>query len=431
MLKQLFKLKQNNTTIQREIIAGLTTFMTMSYILIVNPEILAAAGMNQASVFTATALASVIATLVMAFYARLPFALAPGMGLNAFFAFTVVNQMGYSWQFALTAVFLEGIVFIVLTLLKIRQTIIKSIPENIKKAVSVGIGLFIAFIGLKNAGIIVDSDSTLLQLGDITGGSALVALLGLIITVCLLVFRIKGALLLGIVITALIGIPFDVTPIPQNLAFWSLPPSVEPVFWKFQWQNVFTLDMLIVLFTFLFVDLFDTIGTLVGVATKAGMIRRDGSLPRAKQALFADAVGTTVGAMLGTSTVTTYIESASGIAEGGKTGFTSLTVAVLFGLSLFFSPLFLMIPSIATAPVLIIVGLFMITPISGIDFSDYTEALPAFLTIIMMPLTNNISEGIIFGVLSYVVLKTIAGKWKHVSAAIYIIAILFIIKLIL
>ncbi|MFZ3272795.1 MAG: NCS2 family permease, partial [Lutibacter sp.] len=390
MLDKFFKITENKSTLRTEIIAGITTFMTMVYILAVNPSILSAAGMDKDAVFTATAVSSIIATLVMALVAKLPFALAPGMGLNAFFAFTVVLGMGYSWQFALTAVFLEGLVFILLTAFNIRELIVNSIPLNLKHAVSVGIGLFIAFIGLKGTGLIVDNPATLVGLGDMRNPAVLVGLAGVIIIGVLFAKKVKGAILIGILASTIIGILVGVTVIPENFSLVSLPPSIEPIFFKFDFSQVFTLDMLIVLFTFLFVDMFDTVGTLVGVSSKANMLDKDGNVPRVKQALFADAIGTMVGAMLGTSTVTTYVESAAGVAEGGKTGMTALTVAGMFVLALFFAPIFMIIPAAATAPALIIVGLFMISPSMKIDREDFTESIPAFFTIIMMPLTYSI-----------------------------------------
>ncbi|WP_069650895.1 NCS2 family permease [Caloranaerobacter ferrireducens] len=426
-LERTFKLKEHNTNVKTEIIAGITTFMTMAYILVVNPLILSDAGMDKGAVFTATVLSSFIAIMVMALYANYPFALAPGMGLNAFFAYTVVLTMGYSWKFALTAVLLEGIIFIILTLFEIREAILNCIPLNIKHAVSVGIGLFIAFIGLVNAGIVVNSDATLVTLGSIKNPTVILALIGLVISGILLARGVKGALLIGILITTIIGIPLGVTPMPQSII--SAPPSLKPIAFKFAFDKVFTLDMLIVLFTFLFVDMFDTIGTLVGVASKADMLEKDGKLPKAKQALFADAVGTTVGACLGTSTVTTYVESASGVAEGGRTGLTALTTGILFLLSLLFAPLFTIVPAAATAPALIIVGLFMMSPIMKVDLNDFTEAIPAFLTIIMMPLTYSIAEGLVFGILSYAVLKLLTGRGKEVSPLMYILAVLFVLKL--
>jgi AGZA family xanthine/uracil permease-like MFS transporter len=430
MLEKFFNLKENNTTPRTEILAGITTFMTMAYILAVNPDILSATGMDKGAVFTATVLSAFVATLVMALYAKLPFALAPGMGLNAFFAFTVVLGMGHSWQFALTAVFIEGLIFIALTAFNIREMIVNSIPMNMKHAISVGIGLFIAFIGLKNAGIIVSSPATFVTLGDVTNitenGGAAVALITLVITGVLLALNVKGALLYGILIGAVIGLPVGVTTLPTSFEF--TPPSLSPILMKFEWTQILTLDMLVVVFTFLFVDMFDTVGTLIGVSSKANMLDKEGRVPRVKQALMADAVGTTVGAMLGTSTVTTYVESAAGVSEGGRTGLTSLTVAGLMLLALFLSPVFLMIPGAATAPALILVGAMMMTPVKNINFDDFTESIPAFLTIVMMPLTYSISEGILFGVLSFVLLKVLTGKFKDISIVTIILAVLFMLK---
>jgi AGZA family xanthine/uracil permease-like MFS transporter len=430
MLEKFFNLSGNKTTVKTEVLAGLTTFMTMAYILAVNPDILSATGMDKGAVFTATTLSALIATLVMALYAKLPFALAPGMGLNAFFAFTVVLGMGHSWQFALTAVFIEGLIFIALTAFNIREMIVNSIPMNMKHAISVGIGLFIAFIGLKNAGIIVSSPATFVTLGDVTNltenAGAAVALVTLVITGVLLALKVKGALLYGILIGAVIGLPVGITHLPES--FNITPPSLSPIFMKFEWSQILTLDMLIVVFTFLFVDMFDTVGTLIGVSSKANMLDKEGRVPRVKQALMADAIGTTAGALLGTSTVTTYVESAAGVSEGGRTGLTSLTVAGLMLLALFLSPIFLMIPGAATAPALILVGAMMMTPVKNIDFDDFTESIPAFLTIIMMPLTYSISEGILFGVLSFVILKVLTGKFKDITIVTVILAVLFLLK---
>lgn len=435
MTERFFKLSKNNTNVKTEIMAGITTFMTMAYILIVNPLTLSETGMDFGAVFTATALSAVIATLVMALVANLPFALAPGMGLNAFFASIVLGSIeGVTWQFALTAVFLEGIIFIILTFLNVREAIINAIPQTLKKAVSVGIGLFIAFIGLFNSGIVVTGmfhvgDGNLkgipVKLGHVTSGPALLAIIGLLITGFLLAKKVKGALLYGILITTIIGIPMGITELPKGLKFISAPPSLEPILFKFDFSQIFSMKMLIVLFTFLFVDMFDTVGTLVGVATKADMLDKDGKVPRAKQALFADAVGTTVGAILGTSTVTTYVESASGVADGGRTGLTALSTAGMFAIALFLSPLFIMIPSGATSPALILVGLFMMSPIKDINFEDFTEAIPAFLTIVMMPLAYSIAEGIVFGMISYVVLKSLTRRFEEVSPLMYVLAILF------
>ncbi len=427
MLNRFFKLKENHTTVKTEILAGITTFMTMAYILAVNPDILSATGMDKNALFTATALSALVATLVMALVARLPFALAPGMGLNAFFAFTVVLGMGYSWQFALTAVFLEGIIFLILTAFNIRELIVNAIPLSLKHAVSAGIGLFIAFIGLQNSGLIVNNDAVLVGLGDMGSPAVLIAIGGIVLTAVLLVLKVKGALLIGIFAATIAGIPLGVTHLPEGHLV-DTPPSLAPIFWKFDFSQVFSFDMLIVLFTFLFVDMFDTVGTLVGVSSKAGMLDKDGKVPRVKQALFADAVGTTFGAILGTSTVTTYVESASGVAEGGKTGLTSLTTAALFLIALFFAPVFTMVPAAATAPALVLVGFFMMSPILNINFDDFSESIPAFITIIMMPLAYSIAEGIVFGMLSYVLLKVLTGKFKDLSPVMIVLAILFILK---
>ena len=377
MLEKIFKLKQNNTTVRTELVAGVITFLTMSYILVVNPNILSAAGMDKSALFTATALASVLGTLFMAFIPNLPIAQAPGMGLNSFFAFSVVLGLGYSWQMALTAVFIEGIIFILLTFFNVRELIVKSIPSTIKYAIPVGIGLFITLLGLQNAGLIVKDDNTMLTLGSMSDPHVWVASLGLILTAVLYFKNVHGSFLIGIVAATIFGLILGLVQMHTG-GLVSLPPDISPVFVKFEWSNIFTLDMLIIVFTFLFVNLFDTIGTLLGVASKIGITDKDGSFPQIKKALFADALGTTFGAVLGTSTVTSYVESASGVAAGGKTGLTSLSTAMMFVLALFLAPLFLMVPASATAPALILVGLFMITSVVKINFSDMTEALPLF-----------------------------------------------------
>ena len=430
LIKVSFKnndLKKAGTDIKTEIIAGFTTFLAMAYILAVNPNILGAANMDTGAVFTATALSSAIATLVMGIFANLPFALAPGMGLNAFLAYTVCLTMGYSWQFALTAIFCEGIIFLLLTFFNVREAIVNSIPANLKKAIGVGIGLFIAFIGLQNAGIIVDS-ATLVGL-NITSPSAIVAIIGVIVTAALVAYNIKGGILIGILVTTIIGIPFGVT---QFGGVASFPPSLAPTFLKFNFSEVLANipDFIIVMFTFLFVDMFDTVGTLIGCAGKADMINKDGTIPNCKEALFADAVGTTVGAMLGTSTVTTFVESSTGVVEGGRTGVTAIVTAGFFLLSLFFAPLFLSIPSAATAPALILVGFYMMSPVKDIDFTDPTKGIPAFLCLLMMVCAYSISDGIMFGILSYVIIKVLAGKAKNISVATYIVALLFVFKII-
>ena len=432
LIKVSFKesaLKKAGTDLKTEIMAGITTFLAMAYILAVNPGILSASGMDAGSVFTATALSSAIATLVMGLVANLPFALAPGMGLNAFLAYTVCLTMGYSWQFALTAIFCEGIIFLILTAFNVREAIVNSIPANLKKAIGVGIGLFIAFIGLQNAGIIVDNGATLVGL-NITSNTAIVAFIGLVVTAILTAYNVKGGILIGILVTTIIGIPFGVT---QFSGFASMPPSIAPTLFKFNFSEVFAHfpDFIIVMFTFLFVDMFDTVGTLIGCAGKADMINADGSIPNCKEALFADAIGTTVGAMLGTSTVTTFVESSTGVVEGGRTGVTAIVTAGLFLLSLFLSPLFLSIPSAATAPALILVGFFMMSPVKDIDFSDPTEGIPAFLCILMMVCAYSISDGIMFGILSYVIIKACSGKAKQITVPTYIVALLFVVKIII
>ena len=456
MLEKVFKLSENKTDAKTEILAGITTFMTMAYILAVNPSILSATGMDSGAVFTATALAAFIGTLLMAIFANYPFALAPGMGLNAYFAYTVVLGMGYSWEYALTAVFAEGIVFILLSATNVREAIFNAIPQNLKTAVSVGIGLFIAFIGLQNAKIVIGG-STLLQLfsvdkyNEVNGVSAsfndvgitvLLAIIGIIITGILVVKNIKGNILWGILITWLLGIICQFTGlyVPNaDLGFYSLLPdfsnglsipSLSPIFCKLDFSGIFSLNFIVILFAFLFVDLFDTIGTLIGVSAKADMLDENGKLPRIKGALMADAVATTVGAVIGTSTTTTFVESASGVSEGGRTGLTSVTTAILFGLSLFLSPIFLAIPSFATAPALVIVGLYMLTNVTNIDFNDMSEAIPCYVCIIAMPFFYSISEGISMGVITYVALNLITGKAKEkkVSILMYVLAVLFVLK---
>lgn len=428
LLDNYFEITKNGSNTKTEIVAGLTTFMAMAYILIINPSILSAAGMDQGAVFTATALATVVSTLLTGIYAKLPFAQAPGMGLNAFFAYTIVLQMGYSYQFALTAVFLEGIIFILLTLFNVREAIVDSIPDCIKKAISVGIGLLIALLGLQGAGVIVHpkDGGTILALGNLTSGPGLLAIIGLVITAILLARNVKGALFFGMLITAVVGIPLGLTPIPKALV--SMPPSIRSVLFNFDWSNIFSLDMVIILFTLLFMDLFDTIGTLVGVATKAKMLDENGRVPNIKKALLSDAIGTTFGGCVGTSTVSTFVESAAGVAEGGRTGLTAVVTAIMFALALFFSPVFASITSAVTAATLILVGLFMIEPIREINLQDYTESIPAFLTIIMMPFTGSISDGIMFGIISYIILKIFTGKIKEISVTTVIIGVIFLLK---
>lgn len=426
MLNRLFGFDPAKSTIRTEILAGITTFITMSYILAVNPSIFSILeSMPSEAVFTATALAAIIGTLAMALLAKLPFGLAPGMGLNAFFVYTICLGMGYSWQFALTAVLIEGILFILITLSNIREAIVNAIPQSLRYAISAGIGLFIAFIGLQNAQIIVGSPNTIVALGDITSPGVLLSIVGLIITAFLMVKRVQGALLWGMIITALIGIPIGITHFNGVVA---LPHSVAPIFCKFEWHNIFTADMFIVVLTMLFIDMFDTIGSLMGVCTKAKMLTKEGNIPRAKQAFMADAIATTAGACLGTNTTTTYVESAAGVAQGGKSGLTAFVIACCFALSLFFAPFFLAIPSAATAPVLIFVGLFMFESVKNINMEDYTESLPAFLCVIFMPLAYSISEGIMMGMISYVVINLLCGKRKQLSMMMYLLAIIFILK---
>ena len=452
-LDKLFHLKENHTDVKTEVMAGITTFMTMAYILAVNPNILSASGMDRGSVFTATALSAFIASCLMALLSNYPFVLAPGMGLNAYFTYTVVLGMGYSWQQALAAVFAEGIIFILLSLTNVREAIFNSIPMNLKHAVSVGIGLFIAFIGLQNAKIVVGNDSTLVSIFSFKssvaegtfssqGITVLLALIGILVTAILLAKDVKGSILWGILITWVLGIICQLTHlyVPNaDLGYYSLlpdfssgisVPSMAPTFMKMDFSIVFSLDFVVIMFAFLFVDMFDTLGTLIGVASKADMLDKDGKLPNIKGALLSDAVGTTVGAMCGTSTVTTFVESASGVAEGGRTGLTSIVAGILFALSLLLSPIFLAIPSFATAPALIVVGYLMLTSVTKIDFSDMTEAIPCFIAIIAMPFMYSISEGISMGVISYVAINLITGKAKEkkISALMYVLAVLFVLK---
>ena len=429
MLKKLFGFDPAKTTVRTEIVAGVTTFLTMSYILAVNPAMFGELdGMPIGSVFTSTALAAIVGCLAMAFIGKLPFGLAPGMGLNAFFVYSVCMGMGYSWQFALTAVLIEGLIFIVLTLTNVREAIVDAIPMSLRNAIGAGIGLFIAFIGLKSAGVVVADGATLVALGDITSGSALLAFIGLIITGFLYARNVPGAILLGIIITMLIGIPLGVTEFKGVV---SVPESISPIFCQFEFDKIFSVDMLVVVFTFFFIDMFDTVGTLVGVCTKAKMLDKKGNIHRVKQAFMADSIATTVGAILGTSTTTTYVESAAGVAQGGRSGLTALIVGGCFVVALFFSPLFLSIPSAATAPALIIVGLLMMEQAKNIPYDDFSESIPAFVCMIMMPLTYSISNGILIGMITYVLMNMICGKFKKLSPAIYILAVLFILKYIL
>ena len=424
-MEKFFKLKERGTTVRNEVIGGITTFLAMAYILAVNPGMLGESGMGFGPVFTATAISAAIACLCMAFLANLPVALASGMGLNAFFTYTVVFGMGCSWQFALTAVLVEGILFILLSLFGVREAIINSIPATMKKAVAVGIGLFICLIGLSNAGIAVGKDlGTIVAFANFDVSTALVAIIGLFVTIALFVLNVPGAVLLGIIITTIIGIPFGVTTIPENFKVFSMPDA--PHLFAFEWTNVFTLKFFIVFFTFLFTDLFDTIGTLMGVTEQAGLVDKDGNIPNVKGALMADAVGTVAGACLGTSTVTSYVESSAGVAAGARTGLASVVTAGLFIVALFFSGLFAVIPSAATAPALIFVGYLMMKPVMKIDFEDPTEGIPAFITIMTMPFSYSISKGIALGVIAYVFSKVFGKKAKEVSIVTWILAVVFV-----
>ena len=470
MLNKLFGFDSKKHKIRTEILAGITTFLTMSYILAVNPSIfkdikekeiqsdnvavvaemsfyveegtvnmqdvvvgetennsavIKNARMPEGAVFTATALAAIIGTLAMAFIAKMPFGLAPGMGLNAFFVYTVCNLMGYSWQFALTAVFIEGLLFILLTITNVREAIVNAITKNLRYAIGAGIGLFIAFVGMRNAGIIVSEGSTLVALGDITSGSAHLALVGLFITGTLYALNVKGAMLIGILATTLIGIPMGIT---EFKGVMSAPESIEPIFCKFEWKSIFSFEMLMVVFTFLFIDMFGTIGTFIGVSTKAKMVDENGNIPRLKQAFMADAIATTAGAVLGTSTTATYVESAAGVVQGGRTGLTAFAIACCFAIAMFFSPLFLSVPAAATAPVLIIVGMLMLEPVRNIDFDDATEAIPSFITLIIMPLAYSVAAGVMLGMISYVVINLFCGKFKKLTPMMYILAVLFLLK---
>ena len=428
MLEKLFGFNPKETTVRTEIMAGITTFLTMAYILAVNPNILGETGMDKGALFTTTVLMSALPTIFMALYAKLPLALAPGMGLNAFFAYTVCLIMGYSWQFALTAVFLEGLAFILLTITNLREKIVEVIPPALKTAFSAGIGLYIAFIGLKNAEVIVDNPATLVSLGKLTSGSGLLGVICIGLTSILLVRNIKGALLIGILATTLIGIPMGITNID---GIFSIPPSIEPIFMKFEWTNIFTAEMATIVFTLLFVDLFDCIGTVIGVTTRANMIREDGKIPNLKKVFMVDSLSTAAGAAMGTSTVAVYVESAAGVNEGGRSGLTAFTTGICFLLALFFAPFFLAIPAAATAPVLVLVGLMMMSNIWKIDFFDYKESIPAFICMIFMPLAYSISDGILLGHLSYVIVNLLSGNRKNLTTGMYVLAAIFLLKFIL
>lgn len=431
LVQKTFGLNPAKHSVRTEIIAGITTFLTMAYILAVNPSIFSALesqGMPTNAVFTATALAAIVGCLVMSIYAKKPFGLAPGMGLNAFFVYTVCLAMGHPWQMALTAIFLEGILFILLTVTNVRKLIVDAIPVTMKRAIGAGIGLYIAFIGLKSAGIIVNSEATSVALGSFSEPAVILSIIGFLLTSVLVILNVKGGMLLGIIATTLIGIPMGVTNFNGVM---STPPSIAPIFCQFEWSQILSWDMVAIVFTFLFIDMFDTIGTVVGVSVKSGMVDKDGNVDGINKVLMADAVATVAGAVFGTSTTTTYIESASGVSEGGRTGLTSFTIAVCFAIALMFSPLFLAIPGAATGPVLFIVGVMMASPVRDIDWSDYSEAIPAFVTMLLMPLAYSISDGIMLGMITYTLLNALAGKLKKVSVMMWILAVLFILRYVL
>ena len=425
MLKKIFGFDPATMTVKKEVMGGVTTFLTMAYILAVNPVILHDAGMDQGAVFTATVISAALATLVMAIYAKLPFVLAPGMGLNAFFAYTIVLTMYYSWQFALTAVFIEGIIFILLTVTGLRQKIVDCMPLVLRRAISPGIGFFIAFIGLKSAGIVTPNDATLVSLGDLHDPAVLLACFGILLSSVLMVKKVPGALLIGILTTTIIGIPIGVT---RFSAIFDMPPSLSPILLKFEWEHIFSIDMAVCVLTFLFIDMFDTIGTLIGVSNRAGMVDEKGNISRLRQALMADAIGTTVGAVLGTSTVTTFVESSSGVNVGGRCGLTSFTAAICFLFALFFAPFFMSIPPEATSPALILVGVSMMLDVKKLHIEQYVDAIPSFICIILMPMTYSISDGILLGLISYVLIRVFAGRWRELNIGMCILAILFILK---
>jgi AGZA family xanthine/uracil permease-like MFS transporter len=428
MLQKLFGFDPSKHSVRTEVMAGVTSFLTMAYILAVNPSVfsaLASQGMDTHAVFTSTVIASVVGTLVMSIYAKQPFGLAPGMGLNAFFVYTVCLTMGYSWQFALTAILIEGIIFIIMSVTKLREMLVHAIPMQLKIAIAAGIGLFIASLGLKSAGIIVDNTATLVTLGHISSGSALLCIIGILLTTALLIYKVRGALLIGILLTTLIGIPMGETHLNGIIG---MPPDVSPICMQFEWKNLLTLDMLVVVVTFLFIDLFDTMGTLIGVMDSVGLVQKDGKIPGMNRALLADAIATTVGACVGASTTTTYVESAAGVSEGGRTGLTSFSIAACFIIALFFAPLFMAIPAAATSPALILVGLMMFMRVSKIDFSNYEVGFPCFITLFAMTMASSISDGIFLGVISYVVLNIVARRFDRLNATLVILAAIFVVR---
>lgn len=429
-LEKAFGFNPELHNVGTEVLSGVTTFLTMAYILAVNPTVFGDLGgdMPKGSVFTATVIAAVVACLVMAFYAKKPFGLAPGMGLNVFFVYTVCLTMGYPWQLALTAVFIEGIIFVILSATKVRSWILNSIPESLKNAIGAGIGLYIAFIGLQNAQIVVDSETTLVTLGDLTHGNALLAVIGLVISCTLAMLHVRGGVLIGILVTTVIGIPMGITTFTGIV---SMPDSIEPIAMSLQWSRILSWDMVAIVFTFLFIDMFDTMGTVIAVSQKAGFVKEDGSIDGIDRVFMADAIGTVFGACVGASTTTTYVESSTGVSVGGRTGLTAFTVAVCFLLALPFSPVFMAIPKAATAPALIIVGMMMMQPAARIDWSNYRESIPAFLTMLLMPSCYSISDGILIGVISYVVLYSLSGKWRAITPTMWVLAAMFIARYIL
>lgn len=428
-MEKFFKLKENGTNVRTEIIAGITTFMTMAYILFVNPGMLKETGMNQQGIFVATALSGAVASIIMGLLAKYPFALAPGMGLNAYFTYTIVLKYGYTWNEALFIILMEGIIFILLSAVKFREVIFKSIPVTLKNSISVGIGFFIAFLGFQSAGLVKAGEGTLISVGNISSPITIVAVLGILITAILVARQVKGAILIGIIATTLIGIPFGITKIPANFSLVSIPHGFQDVAFKIAIpKNILEQSFWISLFTLLFLDMFDTVGSLAGVASKTNMLDKDGNLPRVEKALLADAIGTTFGALVGTSTVTTFVESSAGVAEGGRTGLTAIVTGIFFLLSIVFSPLFLLVPAVATAPALIIVGFLMTSPLLKINWEDFTEGIPAFITIAAIPFTESISEGIVFGVLSYTIIKVFSGKYKEISPLVLVLSGLFLLR---
>ena len=425
LLKKLFGFDTRTMSLQKEVTGGVTTFLTMSYILAVNPAVLSETGMDANALFTTTVLASFVATVMMAVYAKMPFALAPSMGVSAFFVYTIVMEMGYTWQFGLTAVFVEGIIFILLTMTGLRERIVEAMPHELRKAISPGIGLFIALIGLHNAGIIDGSEETMVTLGNLHNPSVLLAAAGILFTVILLVRNVPGALLIGILATAAAGIPLGLTHFERLL---NVPPGIEPIFMKMQWENIMSIDMAVCVATLLFMDIFDTMGTLIGVGQRVGLANEKGDMPGMNKAFMADSIGTTAGAMLGTTTVSTFIESAAGVNAGGRSGLTAMVTALCFLLSLFFAPLFVAIPKAATAPAMFIVGMMMMGDVVKLDFRNYSVAVPCFVCIVFMPFAYSISDGILLGVITWVAVSIFSGRTKELKRTTVMLAMLFILK---